>query len=386
MRQFINKITYLLLMAAGCLMLLQASPALSQSRDKLYVYGYFQAQYRLGAEELGGIRTKTNSFSLQQLNLLFSKNLGKSYSGFVDIESLNSFSSADGWGSLKLSEAWVRYHKGRAFMIKVGLQVPTFNNLNDIKNRTPLLPFILRPAVYESAYANLMPNYAFVPDQAFVSISGTLTSNRLKFDYTLYTGNEKEFTSPVRNELNSLPSGSDTTSAKLWGGRIGLRRNNIKFGISSTIDHTNPPQYDLTPVRRIRVGSDLSFAIKKAYTESEVIWVRHFPNNDQQNVLAEISRANPLLTDDLNKFFVHFLLGYRPNEAINIYTAFNHMEDNSNIFWKRGFNAWISGIAYKPTDPVSVKLQVVKATLIRNQGVTLKFDGFMLLAGVSILF
>ena len=126
------------------ILLNQASNA--QSRRDLSVFGYFQGSFRYGSEERVRQQIKAASFALQQLNLLFRKEFNPSFSAFVNMEALNSYSSADGWGSLRFSEAWARYRANKELNVKVGLQVPIFNNLNDIRTRTPLLPYVF-PAV-----------------------------------------------------------------------------------------------------------------------------------------------------------------------------------------------------------------------------------------------
>ncbi len=368
-----------------------ATTTQAQSLDDLYIYGYFQVQHRYGTESLGGIRTTTNTFSLQQLNLLFRKNINESLSGFVDIEALNSFSTTDGWGSFGFSEAWVRYFNKRALILKIGLQVPTFNNLNDIKNRTPLLPYILRPAVYESSFDGLIPLSAFIPSHAYASISGTLTPGTIKFDYSFYTGNEREFSAKESKFQTSLPAGSDTTHSKLWGGRIGIRKNGLKIGASGTRDRGNPNNLGasptgLGPIQRYRLGLDFSWNIGTIFIETESIWVFHHLSAVQQELIWEQARSNPVFTDNLDKSFYYTTVGYRIDDTLTLYTTYNLLKDNSNIFFAKGFRAFMLGGAYKPADNLAIKLQVIQANLKKNEGISLEFKGFYLFSGMSLLF
>jgi hypothetical protein len=99
------------------------------------IFGYFQNSFLHWTtfEE----RPRQNSFSLQQLNLLFQKDLNPDWTAFINFEFLNNFTSGRQWGSAKLEEAWVKYRSDMRFNLKLGLLIPAFNNFNEIKNRTP---------------------------------------------------------------------------------------------------------------------------------------------------------------------------------------------------------------------------------------------------------
>ena len=125
----------------------------SESRP-LEIFGYFQNEFEHQHHTDSG---SFNTFALQELNLFFRKDLGKGLTSFVNLEAINNFSSSKRWGSLDLQEAWVRYKVGRRLNLKFGLQIPIFNNLNEIKNRTPLLPYVIRPLVYEASFSDIIP-------------------------------------------------------------------------------------------------------------------------------------------------------------------------------------------------------------------------------------
>ena len=363
-----------------------AQPAASQIASDLSVFGYFQGNFRYGSESITTDKGKISSYSLQQLNFLFRKEFGSSFSSFVNMESLNTYSSADGWGSLKFSEAWIRYNHDRALNIKVGLQVPTFNNLNDIKNRTPLLPYILRPAVYESSYETILPISAFVPQQAFFEIDGVLTASSARIDYALYVGNEDEFLSTEYQLDSSIPIGADTTTTKLFGGRVGIRYNELKAGVSTTYDHSNQEELGIPSVPRYRLGLDLSFSIQQTFFESEAIWVLHGLSESQRDVLVVNTRNNPLLTSDLDKFFFYGMAGYRISDQLSVYGAYNFLRDQSFIFWSDGFYAYMGGLVYKPVDAIVFKAQYIYANLTNDGPIILNYTGNFLFGGLSVLF
>ncbi len=368
------------------LLLCVSTEAHAQLKDNLYIYGYFQGKYSYYFHETGSEGSSSSSFALQQINFLFKKNVAQTFSSFIDVEAVNTFSSSKGWGSLQFSEAWVSYRPKRLFRIKLGLQVPVFNNLNDIKNRTPLLPYIFRPIVYESSFSSFISVSTYAPDQAFLSIDGTIVAKRLKVDYNFYTGNESEFVPPDGRQFSTKPPGTDTTKTKLWGGRIGVRKGSFKAGISATTDHTNQQQLGLGSVRKNRIGGDLSFSFKSFFIESEFITILHKLNATQEQTLALASSQNPVLNDDLNKLFYYVLLGYRYGDHITFYVSHDHMEDKSTMFTINGVESYSAGMAYRPKDPVVFKAQYIN--YFSNPGDFLSFDfsGKSIFLAVSLFF
>ena len=189
-----------------CLCLGHSSVFSQSGESPLRIFGYFQNQFK----EQGSPRQdrKINTFLLQQLNLFFQKNLSKNWAAFVNFEFLNSFSISRNTGAMSLEEAWVRYRLNRKFNLKLGLQIPTFNHLNRIKNRTPVLPYIIRPLVYEASLSEVLPVDEFIPARAFVEVYGILPAGEVKFDYAVFFGN-----SPNVSTLEDPgQSGVDTTA------------------------------------------------------------------------------------------------------------------------------------------------------------------------------
>ena len=101
------------------------------------------------------------TFNLQQLNMFFQRDITQQWTSFVNVEILNNYSSSRQWGALNLEEAWVKYRRNNFFSLKLGLQIPIFNNLNEIKNRTPLLPYIIRPLVYETSMSEAISSLIY---------------------------------------------------------------------------------------------------------------------------------------------------------------------------------------------------------------------------------
>lgn len=276
MRQSHLKIIGLIVVLATCV-----APDVRSDESDLNVFGYFQTEFH--QEDDSGVTS--NTFLLQQLNLFFQKELGDDWNSFVNLEILNSFSSSRDWGSLELSEAWVSYHSSDQFKIKMGLHIPEFNNLNTIKNRSPLLPYIIRPFVYESSFSEFFNQDFLVPARAFLSIYGTIPSRNVKIDHAFYIGNSYNIRTgtQVRSiERSSAPqSGADTTEFLMLGGRLGARYKGFKLGVSGTYEkyngsldyayYFNKSESNYIGMPLYRFGADFSYYSRLFMVESEYL-------------------------------------------------------------------------------------------------------------------
>lgn len=364
------------------LLLTPGRETFGQALDDLRLFGYFQGRL-LYSNEQGvpdGPEEKVG-FTLQQLNLLFGKDFGSNFSAFANLEVTNSFSTEKAWGSLKLEEAWMRYNHSSAFNVKAGLQIPIFNNLNDIKNRTPLLPYIGRPSVYETAFSELLPIEVFVPQQAFFQVYGAVPVLGARVDYAAYVGNQDAFVTSA--PVGSAIAGSDTTTAKLVGGRLGVRYKSLKAGVSGTIDHDNLSFLTLGEVNRRRLGADLSFTVQRFFFEGELIAVLYDPTETQQATLNFISLTTELLSNDLDKLFYYALVGYNITDQWFVYAYHDYLEDRVLASFQGGYSVYSVGGGYKPIDPIVVKLQYIRA---RTNNDLLNYRGNHLFAAVSVLF
>lgn len=309
-----------------------------QSKDTpIQTFGYFQISFR--HDEAPAQQDRANSYSVQQLNLIFQKNFSRQWSAFVNFELLNNFSSSRRWGSLDLDEAWLSYRTNHQLTLKAGLHVPVFNHLNEIKNRTPLLPYIIRPLVYEESFAEIVNIEEFVPNRAFMQASGTVPIRKARIDYAGYLGNSPNINSQLDNEQLGVTqqSGLDTTTTVLVGGRIGLRIRELKLGISGTSEVVNffrtlaesaggePPAFtDVSPdrfngVRRNRLGVDFSFYINKFSFEGELINVSY-----DVDIPPELSAlpGEPDTRIDVDRLFYYGTIGYSAAEHLLVYGSY----------------------------------------------------------------
>lgn len=262
--------------------LVAAGPTWAQSgAGPINLFGYFQTGFEKYTSELSGENNRT-SFLLQQANLFLQKDLAKNWTAFFSLEFLNNYSSGRRQGEFNLDEAWVRYRHSQKFSVKLGLQIPEFNHLNTIKNRTPLIPYIFRPLVYESALRETIFSVGeseYVPRQAFASIYGTLPAGAKKLDYAIYIGNSPN----ISNFEQNFQSGIDTSNTIMLGGRLGLRYGELKAGVSAAYDEwdifrnfqvlVDSIDTDIGTLPRLRLGADLLFRYEKWSFESEYIRV-----------------------------------------------------------------------------------------------------------------
>lgn len=368
----------LLLLIASFLVV--QSSVLAQQEGGINIFGYYQGEFEQSIVA-GSLAKSWNSLSLQQMNLMLGKELSPNFSSFVSLQFTSNFNSTKIWGSFNVEEAWMKYRGSESFNIKAGLLVPTFNNFNEIKTKTPLLPYIMRPLVYESPMADLVTATNFVPENAFLQIYGVVPLGSTKFDYAAYVGNSQpDFISTVTQA--AALSGQDSSKFKLFGGRIGMRSGGLKIGISGTYDHTNPgnpyalptyfkgtPMYAvasmLGPVVRTRFGFDASYQVAGFTFEGEYIGVIHSLTDKQQATLNIIpTMTHGYLYNDLDKLTYYATLGYDFNEQWYGYATYAKLQDKFNLVFHSGMNNYGFGGGYRPTNSVVVKAQYGKYEMV----------------------
>jgi len=313
---------------------------------------------------------------------------------FVNFEILNTFSSSRQWGAFNLEEAWVRYKPSDRFNMKFGLLIPTFNNLNEIKNRTPLLPYIIRPIIYETSFTEFFQGVEEgAPSRAFVQASGILPIGEGKFDYAFYIGNSPNISDKNEDEQ----TGVDITNTFLVGGRVGFRFNDMKAGFSVTRDNVNltwdesfqgEPLFTYEEVPRIRLGGDLSFHLGQLFFEGEIISIAY--NDD----LPEIS---------IDKLFYYGTLGYQITEQLFPYVSYYFIEwdfpfiassipeliINTGIGKMEGLTF---GISFNLNDVITFKGQFIpvilndELPLITNEEITIKRKLNIIAIAASVYF
>ena len=316
-------------------------------------FGYFQIPFS-HQDVIDG--PSYNSFNMQQLNIFAQKDLGRDWTTLINLEFLNTYSSNKFWGSFNLEEAWVRYRSSKELNIKIGLQIPIFNNLNEINNRTPLLPYIIRPLAYETSFGEFLDIESFIPKRTFIQAYGYFPSGDFKVDYAFYIGNSPNIAS--LNVPSEVQSGIDTTNTFLLGGRTGIRYRDLKTGVSFTYDVINKfsdrdtlwglPSTSLDEIKRYRLGADFSYIFKDISFEAEFVKVIHDDN------FSEI---------DFDKLFYYGTLSYQFNDDLLGYITYTKTEENSILKFD-GFPSFEVGVqvssfgaSYDFNDRIRLKAQ-----------------------------
>jgi hypothetical protein len=357
--------------------------AIAQSDEKdMDIFGYFQAKFEYLYPRSDSEHTQ-NNFTLQQLNLMLSKDLSPSFSTFMNFEMTNSYLSEANWGTFGIQEAWIKYYSSNSFNIKAGLLVPTFNNYNEIKDRTPLLSSISRPFVYEQSEKDIFDIGNFVPQQAYLQVYGVLSAGDSKIDYAMYVGNSEP------SFINSQPGnyqlrGADTTTFKMIGGRLGIRYSGFKAGVSVVSDKHNLNVFNLGAVQRERVGGDLSYHSQGVTFEGEIIGVLHQPSDYQTVALGNIAQLNPFVTNKMDKLFYYGFFNYDFSEKVFAYVRYSHLKDEFMVYFNKGVEEWSAGGGYRPINSVVFKAQYRRVILSGNEFIVLNDDYFLM--AISVLF
>jgi len=241
----------------------------------------------------------------------------------------------------------------------MGLQIPIFNNFNEIKNRTPLIPYVIRPLVYETAFAENIQVDEYAPKNAYVQAYGFIPSHNWKIDYAIYLGNTPN-TSNQTFRGSTGRTGTDTTSSIMLGGRFGVRYKELKFGVSATRDIINyfygyyDTLYNVSPdkfknVPRIRLGTDLSFQYLDFSFEMEYIRVSYDANVSFFNYDKEFyySTLGYYFSEDLFSFISYWIT----KEHYPPFTIYGNPNTESLMIKVPNF-----GFSYNITDRIKSKL------------------------------
>lgn len=317
----------------------------------LRVYGYLQASFY--HQRIDDYPTfDNNSFTVQQLDIMLQKDLGRRWSSFVDLLWTNNYSSFRNAGTFDLEQAWVRYRRSYFLNVKMGLLIPRFNYLNEIKNKMPVLPYIIRPIVYETSFQEDVWLDEYVPQRAYVQVYGYAPVDEYKIEYAAYVGNSPNINSAPPNQ-----TGLDTTKTFLVGGRIGVRHPLFEVGVSATHDKVNylrgvddmvTPPLQFENVSRVRLGADASLEFRNFSLRGEFIDV----NYDDDHPIV-----------DVDKRFYYGTLGYRFSNQVFVYGTYWFLEqglvqrtppnDYLTATWSMKIPG--GGVAYPMSDRITFK-------------------------------
>jgi len=337
------------------------------AQSDLQIFGFFSAQLMKQSGEFtlkapigpGGkdviLDQESPNFlgsDIQQLNLFFRKELSSSFTVWVNFEATNSFSSMSTsksnieHGKFSLEEAWVNYEYNDLFKVKVGMLIPRFTYMNEIKNRTPLLPYSVRPLIYETALAGTISPAPYLPEKAFVQIYGNLPTGDVSLNYALFVGNsEKSYWS------QGVGGGMDTVNFKAIGGRVGLNFGDLRVGGFFSTDKANRKLLFGEDVPRTRFGFDLGYAFKGFFVEGEYI---------------SVSLSSKKVTTDMNKSFYFGTLGYNISEALYVYGMLSNVTDKEVNYLAGGLTGYSTGVGFRPDNGIVIKAEYARYYLPDN--------------------
>lgn len=330
----------------------------SSAQSDLEIFGYFQSTFT-HIQIVDSIYKPSNSFAVQQLNVFLKKDFNDDFSAFVNLELLNSYSSERNWGGLNLEEAWMKYGYSDAFNIKAGLLIPRFNALNEIKNKTPLLPYIRRPLAYEASMGDIVSLEPYIPHRAFLQVYGNIgISDDSKFEYAVYAGNADRF---HINGGTTGQRGVDTTTYKLVGGRVGITVSDIlRVGVSSTYDRQKlfVGTRFLGEMPRTRIGADAEVSYAGFDLTGELVMVDLNLADSSQAVLDSLSaRPGATVGNSPKKLFYFANLTYNISSQFYAYAGYSYMQDDISRFFAAGLGMTSLGVGYRPIDQVVLKAQ-----------------------------
>ncbi len=383
--------------------------------DELHIFGFSQVLFNARHTDLTlfesasiplTINTKNNanSFALHQVNLFFQKSINENATFFLNIEATGSYSSKIPSGNFEIPEGWISFRLTDQMELKTGLLLPRFNNLNEIQNRLPLFPYMIRPIVYENYFVNIFDSEDYLPSNAYFQLSGfKIISKKLTFDYVFYIGNaEDSFLSSVpageigtEEETTALYQGENLNTQLLYGSRIGIenRLKSIKLGASFTYDEDNKTASrnakvliqelkipNLGEIPRYRLGLDASFTYKKWVSETEFIGVFH--NLNKVHKIEAYKQAN------LNKFFFYSNLTYNVTEKMYVFGFTSTLRDKQNLFLAANppIDYYVNsfGGGWKINDVTVFKVQTMFSKVGNNDFLDVKLRFISL--GISTIF
>lgn len=361
-------------LVAVALTFLGRAAAVAQDADDLRVFGFFQNAFQLYDSD----DEESTTFHVQQLNVFLQRRLATRWSAFVNFEAVNSYSSSRRTGDFSLEEAWVRYDFHPHHNLKVGQLIPVFNHLNETKNRMPVLPYIIRPLVYEASFGEFLALEEYWPGRTNVQITGWVPWREAKLEYAAYVGN----TPNVNADPSAGQTGVDTTMGVLVGGRLGVRAWDAKLGYSRTREGVEVESIDNTWVQlnreavgemgwsrlprltRRRYGWDVSVDRPRYYLHYESVDVDYSglpkspPFGEGAGPPAALEDLEPLLPS-LDKSFHYVTVGVRPTDRYELYGTWCITEEDLLVDGiKVRINVFSAGGAYHLSDRLVLKAQL----------------------------
>jgi len=353
----------------------------SMAQSSIDIYGYVQSSYSFFHNVWnpyappGEDNYTYNNMGINQLNLFVAKDLGNDLSSFINFEFINDYSSDKGFGSFNLSEAYLKWDYRDFLKVKFGMIIPQFNSLFEIYNRTPLLPYLIRPKLYDATSGNLVDIFDILPQKALIQVYGSVPVGAANIEYALFAGNPpNKFLSSPNNDL--LPSyvafGRAAVSYVSVGGRVGIKTSNLRIGVSACFDkdsqrkfikNSNPDTVNLGDFNRYHIGSDFYLKVGNFELSAEYLKVKTKVSSDVQDSLNVWNAADPYdVGKSFDKTFYYATLLYNISSKLFVYTMYDYLNDDFNPFYfgLDGFYGYHLGGGYYVNDNILLKIQYFK--------------------------
>lgn len=375
----------LLLLLIGCFIM--SSGFL---KAELNLYGYFQAfgqTFNYENSNFDPMYVDANQFSLQQLNIFAANHFGNGFSAVVNLEFTSNYDSHDKIGHASVSEAYGLW-QGFDGLLKVqaGYFIPKFGYLSTIANKSPLLPYIYRPVIFETDFTGFVGK-PFYPEKGNLQVFGDYYLNdNLALNYSVYlTGAEREF-------WNKIDEQHQRTVLYQVGGRVGFdwtpnENIGIEAGFSGSLDKDSIVIDGYTG--RTRIAADIGIRIWKFDLRAEYYNSMIDISDDVKNTLTSV--------DDLDKVSYYASLTFNATDKLYFNTFYTDWEDHNHEIFFGGLYVISAGAGYRLTDNIILKYQFHRFVLPKDAIVLIKeFTGAPIeekeasstsnLIGVSILF
>jgi hypothetical protein len=351
------------------------------AQSPIDIYGYAQSSFYMFHNTFtpyppsGEDNYTYKNMGVNQLNLFFGKDLGDDFSGFINFEFINNYSSNNGFGSFNLQEAYLKWDYSDFLKVKFGMLIPQFNSLFEIYNRTPLLPYLIMPKLYDATSGDLVNTFDILPQKALIQLNGSVPVESANIEYALFMGNPPNsyISSPANNILPGyVPYGQSAVNFISVGGRLGIKLNNFRAGVSASFDQYNGRIFikdsqgdtaDIGDINRARYGADLYYKIWNFELSGEYLIVKNFVPSAIQDSLNLWSSQDPyFIGNSLDKKFYYATLLYNITDNLFCYVMWDYLNDEINpyYFGLDGYYGYHFGGGYNINDNIVLKFQYNK--------------------------
>jgi hypothetical protein len=367
------------ILTAGILCLLYYSTINAQGG--IDIYGYVQSSFLTFHNHfepyapVGEDNYTYKNMGIDQLSVFFGKELGDDFSAFVNFEYSNNYSSDKGFGSFNLQEAYLKWDYRDFLKVKFGMVIPQFNSLFEIYNRTPLIPYLIKPKLYNTTAGNLVNIFNILPQKALIQANGSVPVESVNFEYALFMGNPPNsyISSPSNDMLPGyVPYGESAVNFISVGARIGIKTNFLRAGVSASMDKDNGRGFvknsqgdiaNIGDLNRYRLGADFYCKVWNFELNSEYLIVKDkIPSNVQDSLNLWNSLDPYFIGNGLDKKFYYATLQYDFSDKLIGYVMYDFLNDDINpyYFGLDGYYGYHLGAAYYMNDNILLKVQYNK--------------------------